>query len=188
MVVQRGVVGRVGAMRVIAPSRGFVPQAQTAQKLLKHAPAPPRNYGQRLELVESTSPQCLTCQSTDKAGYIYSAPLHICQVAPLLLRKHRGWARDQNKYFATAPGHTQRSSFCSVKKHFILPLGIRARAPPEFDVSRAKFHTKFVTFLCSSPPFFSRVLPAFYIDSVSKCSARCALGKFQSLAVASRRR
>jgi hypothetical protein len=109
MVVQRGVVGRVGAMRVIAPSRGFVPQAQTAQKLLKHAPAPPRNYGQRLELVESTSPQCLTCHCTDKAGYIYSAPLHICQVAPLLLRKHRGWARDQNKYFATAPGHNKRA-------------------------------------------------------------------------------
>ena len=36
---------------------------------------PPQSYGQRLELVEGTSPRGLTFRCTDKAGYIYSAPL-----------------------------------------------------------------------------------------------------------------
>jgi hypothetical protein len=54
---------------------------------------------------------------TDKAGFIYSAPLFICRVALLLLRQRRGAVglgelqrtRGQNKDFATAPAHTQRA-------------------------------------------------------------------------------
>jgi hypothetical protein len=46
----------------------------------KHASVlerPPQRYGQRLELVEGTSARGPTCHCTDKAGYIYSAPLQI---------------------------------------------------------------------------------------------------------------
>jgi hypothetical protein len=44
----------------------------------KHAQVmkrPSRSYGKRLRLVEGTSPRGQTYHCTDKAGYIYSAPL-----------------------------------------------------------------------------------------------------------------
>jgi hypothetical protein len=77
---------------------------------------PPKSYGQRLKLVEGSSPRGLTCHYTDKAGYIYSAPLYICRVVLLLLEQRRGAglgelqrARSQRKYFAIAPANTQRA-------------------------------------------------------------------------------
>jgi hypothetical protein len=42
--------------------------------------APPRSYGQRIELVESTSPEGLSCHFTDEAGNIYSP--HISNESP----------------------------------------------------------------------------------------------------------
>ena len=60
--------------------------------MLKHVTAPPRNYGQRLELAEGTSPRGLPCHCTDKAGNMYSAPLYICRVVFLLLRQRCGAA------------------------------------------------------------------------------------------------
>jgi hypothetical protein len=59
---------------------------------LKHAPAPPRRYGQRLELSEDTSPRGATCHCADKTGNISFVPLQIFRVVVLLLRKHRGAA------------------------------------------------------------------------------------------------
>jgi hypothetical protein len=56
------------------PHRGFVPHAQAAQQLLKQAPAPPRSYGQPLELVKDTPPRGLPFHNTDKAVNIYSVP------------------------------------------------------------------------------------------------------------------
>jgi hypothetical protein len=85
----------------------------------KHASVierPQHSYGQRLELVEGASARGLTYHCADKAGYMYSSPLHICLVVLLLLRQRRGaglgklqLARDLSKYFATAPAHIQRS-------------------------------------------------------------------------------
>jgi hypothetical protein len=43
-----------------------------------------------MELAEDTWPRGLPCQSTDKADNINFYPLHICRVALLLLRQHRG--------------------------------------------------------------------------------------------------
>jgi hypothetical protein len=54
--------------------------------------AAPQSYGQRLGLVEGTSPRGLSYHCADEAGSIYSAPLHICQVVLLLLRQRRGAA------------------------------------------------------------------------------------------------
>jgi hypothetical protein len=62
------------------------------EQRLKHAPAPPRSYGQRLEHVESTSPRGKPCHGADKAGYIDSAPLYTCRVALTLTRQRRGSA------------------------------------------------------------------------------------------------
>jgi hypothetical protein len=67
-------------------------QAQAAYKLLKHASAPLRSFGQRLEIAEGTSPRRLNCHCPHKAGNIYSIPLHICRVVLLLLRQCRGAA------------------------------------------------------------------------------------------------
>ena len=63
-----GVAGLAGAMRAVAPGmppntsapgraaegprQGYVPQAQAALQRLKHASAPPRSYGLRLELAK----------------------------------------------------------------------------------------------------------------------------------------
>jgi hypothetical protein len=56
------------------------------------ASAPPQSYSQRLKLVEGTSPRGLSYSCADKAGNIYSVPLHICRVVLLLLRQRRGAA------------------------------------------------------------------------------------------------
>jgi hypothetical protein len=53
---------------------------------------PPRSYGQRLELVEGTSPRGLSCHCTDKADNVYTFPLHIYRIGLLLLRQRRGAA------------------------------------------------------------------------------------------------
>jgi hypothetical protein len=63
--------------------RGFVPQAQAASQRLKNASAPPQSYGQRLELAEGISPSGISCHCTDKAGDVFSVPLHICRVVYL---------------------------------------------------------------------------------------------------------
>jgi hypothetical protein len=70
------------AMRAIAPSiprnvcpgtaagysrRGFMPQTQLASQRLRHEPAPPRSYGQRLELAEGILPRGLPHHCADKA-------------------------------------------------------------------------------------------------------------------------
>jgi hypothetical protein len=56
-----------------------VPQAQAAkQRLLKHALAPARIYGQRVGIAEGTSLQGLPCHCADKAGNIYFVLLYIC--------------------------------------------------------------------------------------------------------------
>jgi hypothetical protein len=52
--------------------------------------APPRNYGQRLGVIEGTSPRELPCHCTDKAGNICPVPLHIQRAVLLLLRRRRG--------------------------------------------------------------------------------------------------
>jgi hypothetical protein len=57
-----------------------MPQSQAAQQRLKHAPAPPRCYGQRLELAEGISPRAIPYHATDKAGNIYYVPLCIYRV------------------------------------------------------------------------------------------------------------
>jgi hypothetical protein len=54
-----------------------------------HASAPPRSYGQRLELAEGASLQEFLCHCTDKAGNSCSAPLQICRIALFLPRQHR---------------------------------------------------------------------------------------------------
>jgi hypothetical protein len=59
---------------------------------MKHASAPPRSNGQRLELVAGTSPRELHYHCADKAGNISSAPLSICRVLLLLLQQRRGAA------------------------------------------------------------------------------------------------
>jgi hypothetical protein len=107
----------------------FLPQVPTVQtrpvfffrrrQRYKHASVlerPPQSYGQRLELTEGSSPRGLTCHYTDKAGYIYSAPLYNCRVVLLLLRQRRGAgfgelqrARGRSKYFAIEPAHTKRA-------------------------------------------------------------------------------
>jgi hypothetical protein len=93
------VAGRAGALRAIASSlpsstctwqgrpRPTPKLCSAGTGRLKHAPAVvrPVRYGQRLNLVEGTSPRGLTFLSTVKAGNIYSAPLHICRVVLLLL-------------------------------------------------------------------------------------------------------
>jgi hypothetical protein len=110
VVVERGVAGRAGAMRAIAPCWGNarhrpthvatrLPSAGPSEALAevlcrrrqryKHASVlelPPRSFGQWLELVEGTSPWGLTCQCKDTAEYIYSFPMHISRVLLLLLR------------------------------------------------------------------------------------------------------
>jgi hypothetical protein len=45
-----------------------------------------------LEFEDSTSPRLLLCQFADKAGNVYSVPLHIRLVVIFLLRKCRGAA------------------------------------------------------------------------------------------------
>jgi hypothetical protein len=56
---------------------------------LKGASAP-QNNGQQLEVAEGTSPRGLPCHCTDKAGNIYSDPLHNYRVVLLLLWHRRG--------------------------------------------------------------------------------------------------
>jgi hypothetical protein len=127
VVVERGVVGRAGAMRAMAPSlppHSFEAHAEVlCYRRQRYNDAsvverPPHRYGQQLELVEGISPRRLICHCTDKARYIYSATLHICRVVPLLLRQRRGaglgelqQARGRSKYFATAPAHAQRTLY-----------------------------------------------------------------------------
>jgi hypothetical protein len=48
-----------------------------AYQRLKDASAPPRSYGQRLELAEGKSQRGLPCRFTDKAGSMYSEPLYL---------------------------------------------------------------------------------------------------------------
>jgi hypothetical protein len=50
---------------------------QAALKRLIHASAPPRSFGQRLELAEGKLPRGLTFHNTNKGGDIYPASLHI---------------------------------------------------------------------------------------------------------------
>ena len=59
---------------------------------MKDAPARPRSYGQRLELIEGTSPRGLTCHCAYETGKICSLPLFVCRVVLLLLRQRRGAA------------------------------------------------------------------------------------------------
>jgi hypothetical protein len=59
---------------------------------LKHVSAPPRSYGQRLELAEGTSPQKVTYHCLNTTGSIYYIPLCICRVPFFLLRQRRGAA------------------------------------------------------------------------------------------------
>jgi hypothetical protein len=56
------------------------------------APAPPRSYGQRHQLVAGTSPRGKTCHSSHNVCFVYSAPLKICRVVLLLPRQRRGAA------------------------------------------------------------------------------------------------
>ena len=70
----------------------FFRNTQRCRRGFKNASAPPHSYGQRLELVEGTSPRELTCHCSHKAGNIYSSPLYICRAVLLLLRQHRGAA------------------------------------------------------------------------------------------------
>jgi hypothetical protein len=141
MVVQASVLRAVppaGAMRAIALS--MPPHAcpredrrrptpcsfRRRRQRYKHASVvkrPPQSHAQRLGLVEGASARWLTFHCDDKAGYMYSSPLHICRVVLLLLRQRRGaglgelqLARGRSKYFATAPAHTQRV-LCTVPKH-----------------------------------------------------------------------
>jgi hypothetical protein len=71
---------------------------------------PPQGYSHRLKLAEGTSLRGLTCHCTNKAGYIYSSSLQICQVALLLLRERRSAglgelerARGRSKYYRARP-------------------------------------------------------------------------------------
>jgi hypothetical protein len=100
--IQRSVAGRAGGVLAIfsnmpphvcprqvagGPRRGFLPQVQAPNWLLKHASVPPRCCGQRLELTEGMSPRGIPCHCTDKAGNIYSTLACICRVALLLLKQ-----------------------------------------------------------------------------------------------------
>jgi hypothetical protein len=60
--------------------------------LLKHVPAPPRSNGQRLELVEGTSPRGLKCNFADKAGNILCSAVHLpsCSSPAAKASRHRG--------------------------------------------------------------------------------------------------
>jgi hypothetical protein len=51
----------------------------------------PRSYGQRIELVEGTTPRELPRHYSDNAGNVYSALLYICRVV-LFLPRQRGGA------------------------------------------------------------------------------------------------
>jgi hypothetical protein len=62
-----------------------MPQALTA-KYVSVVESPKKFYDQQLELVEGIPQRGLTYHCTEKAGYIGSAPLYICQVVPFLLR------------------------------------------------------------------------------------------------------
>jgi hypothetical protein len=72
-------------------------------KTFKHASAPPRSYGQRLELVEGTSPRGLPYHFSDISGNIKSAPLLFCRVVLLLLRQRRGASGPHPAGFARRP-------------------------------------------------------------------------------------
>ena len=150
---------------------------------------PPNSYGQRLALVEGPSAKVLTCHFTDKAGYIYSAPLHICRVVLLLLRQRSGAdlgklqrARGRSKYFPTAPAHTQRalhgshsSRGWSPKTTYFSRLGYTRTRHLHFLFSVPSCYMEFITFLRSSPHFFSRLLPASsLLLRVKLCTCRRA--------------
>jgi hypothetical protein len=81
---------------------------------LKDAPAPPRIYGQRLELDEGTSPRGLPCHCTDKAGSIYSTPQYICRVALFLLHVclQQGRRRPTPKFCAAGEGGVTTAETC----------------------------------------------------------------------------
>ena len=59
---------------------------------MKQASAPPRSYGQRVELAEGVLSRGLPCHCSGKAGNVYSVPVHIYRVLFLLLRQRRSAA------------------------------------------------------------------------------------------------
>jgi hypothetical protein len=67
------------------PTPSFFCRRRRLRNNCLKVPAPSRSYGQRLVLVEGTSPRGLPCHCTDKACNICSTQLHICQVVLLLL-------------------------------------------------------------------------------------------------------
>jgi hypothetical protein len=94
--------------------RGFMLQAQAAKQRLKHGSAPPRSFGQRLELVEGTSPRGLTYHCTNKAGNICSVPLYICRVVLLLLIvcPRQGRRRPTPKFCTAGAGGVTSVEIC----------------------------------------------------------------------------
>jgi len=86
------------ACRHMPPPPAGAPEAHAEffcrrRQRYKHASVverPPQSYDQRLKLVVGASARRLTYHFADKAGYIYSSPLHICRVVLLLLRQRRG--------------------------------------------------------------------------------------------------
>jgi hypothetical protein len=62
------------------------------EQLLRRASAPPRSYGQRLEIALGTLPRGLIYNCVHKAGHMYYASLRIFRVVLLLQRRRRGAA------------------------------------------------------------------------------------------------